>query len=272
MSRVWFSSELETVATYWRLMRTDGVTLGFTTHDANLWFDGVLHLATPGMVPSSIRRTASFDADSAEVEGAISHDTINSGDLTIGRYDRAVVVIGLVDWVSLEHQPIYSGRIGAVTEQSQGFSCELQSRKADLGIDPIPRTSPACRASFCGPGCGLSAAAFEHEASVMAQDIAGNAVTLDCATSAANLAGGRLRWLDGPYAGIVLGIANARGGAIVLDGPVDLPIAAGTRALAHEGCDRTLATCSSRFGNAVNFQGEPFLPGNDAVMRYGLPK
>ena len=86
MSRVWFSSELETVATYWRLMRTDGVTLGFTTHDANLWFDGVLHLATPGMVPSSIRRTASFDADSAEVEGAISHDTINSGDLTIGGY------------------------------------------------------------------------------------------------------------------------------------------------------------------------------------------
>ena len=272
MSRVWFSSELETVATYWRVMRADGVTLGFTTHDANLWFDGVLHLATPGMVPSSIRRTASFDADSAEVEGAISHDTINARDLAIGRYDRAMVVIGLVDWESLEHQPIYSGRIGSVTEQSHGFAAELQSRKADLGIDPIPRTSPACRATFCGPGCGLSAQAFEHEASVTAQDIANNAVTLSCAASAANLAGGSLRWLDGPYAGMVMGIASALGGEVVLDGPVDLSVAAGTRAIAREGCDRTLATCSSRFANAVNFQGEPFLPGNDAVMRYGLPK
>ena len=140
MSRVWFSSALETVATYWRVMRTDGVTLGFTTHDADLWFDGVLHLATPGMVPSAIRRSASFNADSAEVEGAISHDAIDGCDLAIGRYDQAMVVIGLVDWQSLEHQPIYGGRIGAVTEQAHGFAAELQSRKADLDIDPVPRT------------------------------------------------------------------------------------------------------------------------------------
>ena len=270
MSRVWFSGELETVASYWRLMRTDGVTLGFTTHDANLWFDGVMHLATPGMVPSSIRRSASFDADSAEVEGAISHDTINSCDLAIGRYDQAVVVIGLVDWESLEHQPIYSGRIGAVTEQAYGFAAELQSRKADLDIDPIPRTSPCCRASFCGPGCGLSALVFEHEAGVAAQDIAGNGVALTCDANFANLVGGSLRWLDGPYAGMVMGIGSTIGGKVVFDAPMDLIVPAGTRAIAREGCDRTLGTCSSRFAHAVNFQGEPFLPGNDAIMRYGL--
>ena len=58
MSRVWFSGRLETAAAFWRVMRRDGVTLGFTTHDRDLWFDGVLHSATPGMVPSSIRRSA----------------------------------------------------------------------------------------------------------------------------------------------------------------------------------------------------------------------
>ena len=30
MSRVWFAEALESVATYWRLDRRDGVTLGFT--------------------------------------------------------------------------------------------------------------------------------------------------------------------------------------------------------------------------------------------------
>ena len=79
-------------------------------------------------------------------------------------------------------------------------------------------------------------------------------------------------YVSGPYAGMMMGIASALGGEVVLDAPVDLSVAAGTRAIAREGCDRTLATCSSRFANAVNFQGEPFLPGNDAVMRYGLPK
>ena len=40
-TRTWFSQALETVAIWWRLERRDGVTLGFTTHDRDLWFDGV---------------------------------------------------------------------------------------------------------------------------------------------------------------------------------------------------------------------------------------
>jgi AcrR family transcriptional regulator len=36
-----------------------------------------------------------------------------------------------------------------------------------------------------------------------------------------------------------------------------------------EGCDRQLATCRDRFANVANFQGEPHLPGNDLLTRYG---
>ena len=35
-----------------------------------------------------------------------------------------------------------------------------------------------------------------------------------------------------------------------------------------EGCDRQLATCAARFGNAVKFRGEAQLPGNDLLTRY----
>ena len=35
-----------------------------------------------------------------------------------------------------------------------------------------------------------------------------------------------------------------------------------------EGCDKRLETCLSRFGNVVNFRGEPFLPGIDLLTRY----
>ena len=31
--RSWFSGPLETVATYWRIERADGVALGFVSHD-----------------------------------------------------------------------------------------------------------------------------------------------------------------------------------------------------------------------------------------------
>ena len=51
MTRIWFSSELETVATWWRIERVDGVALGFISHDRNVAFGGITYRTAPGMVP-----------------------------------------------------------------------------------------------------------------------------------------------------------------------------------------------------------------------------
>ena len=271
MSRVWFAQPLETVATFWRVLRRDGVTMGFTTHDRDIWFGGVLHRAAPGLTPSAIRRSADLQPDSAEVEGALSHKAIAGLDLAIGRYDGARILIGLVDWEMLEHAVIYRGTIGAVAEEAGRFTAELASRKAELQLDPIPRTSPTCRAEFCGPRCALSAVRFDHIAVLQNHDLANGALAFDLPLPAGNLLGGQLHWIDGPYTGLRMGIAGIEGGTVILDCPLDLPMSAGTRAIVREGCDRTLATCAERFGNAVNFQGEPFMPGNDQIARYGLP-
>lgn len=271
MSRVWFAEELETAATFWRVMRRDGVTLGFTTHDRDLWFDGVLHRAAPGMTPSAIRRSADLDADSAEVEGALSHDAITGADLAAGRFDGAALRVGLVDWESGARDCLYRGAIGSVAQEEGRFTAELVSRKAALLADPVPRTSPTCRAAFCGPGCNLSPVRFTHEAVLVAIDAERNAVTLDTPAAPRDLAGGFLRWLDGPHAGLTMTIMLADEDGLVLDTPLDPALAPGLRAVVREGCDRTLDTCAARFGNAVNFQGEPFLPGNDLLTRYPAP-
>lgn len=42
---------------------------------------------------------------------------------------------------------IYRGTIGSVAEEAGGFTAALVSRKAELGRDPVPRTSPSCRAA-----------------------------------------------------------------------------------------------------------------------------
>ena len=271
MTRVWFDSTLETVATFWRVLRRDGVALGFTTHDRDLWIGGVCHRATPGMVPSAIRKSADFEPDSAEVQGALSHDSISADDLANGRFDGARVLIGLVDWENGESHILYSGAIGAVGEEAGGFTAELQSRKAELARDPVPRTSPSCRAAFCGPGCTLSAARFTHATQVVTADVVANAITFAAVLNRADLVGGLLRWLDGPHAGTTMGITGESASGVMLDTPLDVGIAAGARIELREGCDRTLATCATRFGNAANFQGEPFLPGNDLIARYPSP-
>lgn len=270
MSRSWFSQPLETVATFWRVLRRDGVALGFTTHDADLWFGGVLHRTAPGMLPSAIRRSADLEPDSAEVDGALSHEALSEADLARGRFDGARVLVGLVDWESLENLVIYQGEMGTVTEESGKFNASLTSRKAELQRDPVPRTSPTCRAEFCGPGCGLSVAAFEYRGSVIGWDIDANRVAIDTAVVPDDLVGGRLRWLDGPLAGMATAITDVSAGWFTLSDPLDVELAEGLTVCLREACDRTLTTCAERFGNAANFQGEPYLPGNDLIARYPI--
>ena len=65
--------------------------------------------------PSAIRRSADFEPDSAEVEGALSHDSIPAADLAKGRFDGARVLIGVVDWETQTREVLYRGTIGTVT-------------------------------------------------------------------------------------------------------------------------------------------------------------
>ncbi len=271
MSRVWFSGALETVATFWRVARRDGVTMGFTTHDGDLWFDGLLHRAVPGMLPSAIRRSADFEPDSAEVEGALSHESISSADLAAGRFDGARVAIGMVDWETLERHVLYRGAIGSMIEEVGKFTAQLASRKAELQRDPVPRTSPTCRAEFCGPGCTLSAPRYSHLAVLLEADLVTNTVSIQTDVASELLIGGSLRWIDGPLAGMIADVIDAAGGQLQLGSPLDVELPAGLRIALREGCDRTLETCATRFGNAVNFRGEPFVPGNDLLVRYPVP-
>jgi len=272
MSRIWFAEELETVATFWRVLRRDGIVLGFTSHDRDLWFGGILHAASPGMVPSAIRKSADFEPDSAEVEGALCHDSISTADLAAGRFDGAQVRIGVVDWETGENAVLYAGSIGTVAEEDGRFSAELVSRKAELLRDPTPRTSPTCRAAFCGPGCGLSAARFTHEAKVTGFNAETNAALFDQPFDPGAFAGGLLHWFDGPEAGsatTILGGDGAEG--LILGSPISEGLPGGCPVRLREGCDHTLETCATRFTNAANFQGEPYLPGNDLLTRYPSP-
>jgi uncharacterized phage protein (TIGR02218 family) len=270
MNRAWFAGELEAVATFWRIARRDGVTLGFTGHDRDLWFDGVLHVAAPGMVPSAIHTTTATEPDSVEMRGALDHAAIRAEDLAAGRFDGAAVSVGVVDWETCEHTVLFSGRIGGVGQQGGSFTAELLSAKLDLDRELVPRTAPTCRAEFCGPGCTLSPARFTRELRLVEVGEDRASIRFGEGDTAA-LVHGTLRWIDGAEVGLEFGLVGTAGSLLLLDRPLATDPAIGSRALVLEGCDHTLETCATRFGNAINFQGEPFLPGNDLLTRYATP-
>ena len=268
--RVFFDRDLDTVATFWRVYRRDGVMLGFTSHDRDLVFGGIRHRAAPGMVPAAIRLTADLSEDSAEAQGALSHATIREQDLAAGLFDRAAIEIGAVDWEALDHHIIFSGTLGRIEDDRRGFTAELRSAKRQLEEDLVPRTSPTCRAVFCGPGCGLSAVGVTTVRVLSSVDVEANTVSFD-GLNPTDFVDGELRFLDGPQTGIAFGIVSADANGLTLDRQLAENTTPGIRTELREGCDHTLATCAGRFGNVVNFRGEPFLPGNDLLTRYGQP-
>ena len=266
--RVFFDRELDTVATFWRIYRRDGAALAFTSHDRDLTFGGMRHLAAPGMIPAAIRLTSELSNDSAEVQGALNHGSLREDELAAGLFDEAAIEIGAVDWTSLENHTLYTGQIGRIEDDQSQFSAELRSTKSLLEQDIVPRTSPTCRAEFCGRGCGLSAARFSSVHVLASCDLEANRVRFAGLDGEAYV-DGRLRFMGGPQTGMVFGVIDADGEWLILDRPLVAGMPIGTRAELREGCDHTIATCAARFGNAANFRGEPFLPGNDLLARYG---
>lgn len=268
--RVFFDRELDSVATFWRIYRRDGAALAFTSHDRDLMFGGLFHRAAPGMVSAAIRLTSELSNDSAEVQGALHHDSIRADELAAGLFDDAAIEIGAVDWETHDHHTLYTGQIGRIEDDQLQFSAELRSNKSLLEQDLVPRTSPTCRAEFCGRGCGLSAARFTSVQAVAEIDPETNRVRFSGLIDA-NHVDGRLRFMAGPQTGLAFGIIDASDGWLLLDRPLVKGTQPGTRTELREGCDHTIATCAGRFSNSINFRGEPFLPGNDLLARYGQP-
>lgn len=266
----WFDRELDTIAMLWRVERRDGIALGLAAHDRDIVAGHLRYHAAPGMLPSAIEMDDGLDPLDMDIGGALSHDLIRSDDLAAGRWDHAAVRIGLIDWEQPDEGAgwFWHGHLGAVSSEGSRFSAELRGLKAGLDQPFAPVASPSCRAEFCGPGCGLGRAAFEQVAMVETADDAGLVFAGVGPDAAAALVLGRLRWISGRNCGLDAQIIGQSGSGLQIDGRLGHAPQPGDRALLIQGCDKSLATCAARFGNAINFRGEPHLPGNDLLTRF----
>ena len=260
---------LTTIALCWRIERRDGIALGLTDHDRDLLIDGLVHRAAPGMTPSAIRRSDGLEADTMDITGALTSAAITEADLLAGRWDGARVTLFAVDWSGADptRVPLGIGTIGAVETQQQGFTAELRGASAALERPVVELTSPECRAELGDVRCRVPLAGRRRMQRVIGVD--GQTVTLDAVEPSGDAyGGGLLRWIGGANSGLHAAIAASDGTRVTLRSDPALPVEAGDLVELIEGCDKSLATCAARFGNAANFRGEPYLPGIDLLTRY----
>ena len=72
--------------------------------------------------------------------------------------------------------------------------------------------------------------------------------------------------MTGANAGSNRSVANMDGGRIYVKLALLSPVSPGDQFLLLPGCDRTLATCTHVFNNAIHFGGFPNIPTSETAV------
>lgn len=265
-----------TLATCWKLVRSDGAVLGFTDHDRALGFGGTDFVPAHGLDGSEVPARLGAQVETSEVLGVLDAEAITEDDILLGRYDGAVVETWRVNWTDVSQRVrLRSDTIGEITREDGVFRAELRSAQQGLNATRGRIYQGLCDAVVGDQRCGVALATPGRRGFATVTAIAD-----DHRVAVTGLGGfdegwfdfGRAEWTDGQRGGLGDGVVThlRLGGGDVLGFGVAVGqwVAVGDTLTVTAGCDRRYATCRDKFGNEVNFRGFPHIPGSDFVLRH----
>lgn len=267
-------SVAETRARAWAVSRHDGAVLGFTDHDRDLSFEGMVFRAGTGMSARALVRGTGLAVDNSEGFGALSDAAIGEDDIRAGRFDGAGVRIWEVNWADVaDRREVFRGSIGEISRDlwrgSGAFRAELRGLAEALSVEGGFVYQRRCSAVLGDGRCrfDLGLPGFAVERALEA--VEGGRV-LGWAAFAGFEAGwfaeGCVEVLGGAAAGLRAVIRDDR--AVGAGRRIELwePLAGlvpGDAVRIVAGCDKRAATCRLKFDNFNNFRGFPHIPGDD---------
>jgi uncharacterized phage protein (TIGR02218 family) len=269
------AGEVTTLATCWKLTRRDTTVFGFTDHDQNIAFNGVTYQAATGFTPTAIQTTGSLAVDNLNVDGMLSSGSIVEADILSGLYDFAEIEIFQVNYTDLTQGSIQlrRGWLGEVTFYKQQFVAEVRGLTQSLSQTMGQLYSASCRAALGDSRCKINMSLPGNTVTGAITSVVSNIQFTDSARTEAtgNFTFGAIRFTSGANNGLAMEIkeytyVSGVGGQLTLALPLPYPMLAGDAYSLTAGCDKTIATCFSRFNNIDNFRGEPQVPGMDRML------
>lgn len=265
-----------TICQCWAVSRRDEVVLGFTDHDRDLAFEGIVFRAASGMTARALQTGTGLAVDNSEAVGALSDASVSEADLMAGRFDGAEVQNWIVNWQDVGQRLMqFRGTFGEVSRAGGAFRAELRGLSEGLNQVQGLAYQRACSAVLGDARCGvdLRRAGMALEAPIAARGAAG-------VYSVAAVAGFAEGWFQRGRARVMTGAAAGLVGLVKFDQTegllrrMDLWVdfarapAVGDVMRLEAGCDKLAATCRDKFGNFAKFRGFPHIPGEDWLTSY----
>ena len=262
------SGEVLTLATCWKMTRRDETVFGFTDHDRDIVMDGLSYEAKAGFTPTAVAASASLNVDNLDVEGLLDSDFITEEDVMAGLYDFAEIEIFQVNYADPDQGKVIlrRGWLGEITLRNQRFIAEVRGLTQKLSQPIGALYSAACRADLGDGCCQVDLESFTETGTV--DSAPSRNMCLDAARNEAGgyFSGGKITFTSGTNDGLSMEIKEYAPGKLVLALPMPYDIEAGDSYVVVAGCDKTFQTCVQKFDNALNFRGEPHVPGLDRML------
>ena len=257
------------VATFVRIEAADGTIFGFTNHDVELTFVGVVYKPTPALERISMNQRGNAEVGNQEFAGGWVVD-LPEEDLGRGKYDDAVVSVFRADWRNPDAGivSIFEGTLGLIQWTEDGFRADVHSLMRQLSRIIGIEVTAACRHNLFNTNSGTTIGACQLSEASYATNTSVTAVTntIEFELSGVSevdgyFANGLLSFTSGLNDGLDYEVKswNNTTKVIELFLPTRFIPSISDTVRVRAGCDKTAATCKSKFNNIVNFGGFPHI-------------
>lgn len=252
-----------------KITRKDGQVFAYTDHDLPLTVDGVTYTPAPGI--QRINLTSTVDDRVSNQEFAAGWVDAPEDDLLSGKFDDAQVDTMICSWEHPEYGAfvVDKGNLGIIQWTADGFRGDVQSHMRQLQRNIAFTYTAACRHRLFSQfdpttigACTVNRSSFTFASAVT--KVTQDRLIFECSLAQADgfCSSGTIVWTSGANAGLKGMIKKHTVGSVAvieLYLPAQNAIAVGDNFDITAGCDKTLATCKSKFNNVVNFGGFPHI-------------
>ncbi len=262
-----------------RVERSDGVVIGIVSGDQPILVTGLAYL--PGLELSDLVTSSGLAVDNMDLTVLADDDKVLARDLETGRWNNAKFTLFRCNVRSPANtvDVLKRGTTGISTVNRTSYTLEFRGLGQALQQALGGVVNKTCRARLAdfphpvpGAVCGVVAADFTVtgtiDAAVSAYECSDAARTEDDDW----FGDGVLTFTSGINAGRSAKVKSFADGVFTFSLPFpDVP-SIGDAYSAIAGCRLRLAEdCRDKFDNVLNFQGEPHLPGPDALSTTPTP-
>jgi uncharacterized phage protein (TIGR02218 family) len=197
-----------------------------------------------------------------------------------GLFDAALVQVFTAYW-PLNAQPnpylaslgVENKFVGYILPDGQIGRSKIEFSVADPLLILNQKTPPniiqaSCRHTLYNPNCTLSASSFASSNTVGAGSTTQSITTgTVLGNSPPYYSQGFITFTSGQNSGLTYSIKSQGSTSnILLASKTLLPVTIGDSFTIYAGCDKTTATCNSRFNNLIHFGGQPFVPNPEVAI------